>query len=94
MHSKIHFCLWQDRQGNLASIADAIRWPVNFSDIRSLVAISYRVNFLGLVSCSFLIDCVLNFRSLSDAALARGQLSQTFESLIDLSESLISSSFD
>jgi hypothetical protein len=84
-------------QGNLAlmdSIADAIKWQVAVSDVRFLVAISCRVNFLGLVSCSFLLDRVVNFRSLADAALARGQLSQTFESLIDLSESLISASFD
>ena len=65
------------------SIADAITWQVAVSDIRFLVAISCHVNFLGPVSCWFLIDRVLNFRSLADAALARGQLSQTFESLID-----------
>ena len=65
------------------SIADAITWPVAVSDIRSLVAISCRVNFLGPVSCWFLIDRVVNFRSLDDTALARGQLSSRFKSLID-----------
>ena len=86
MQNKIHFCLWQDRQGNLFlidSIADAIAWPVAVSDIRFLVAISFHADFLGPVSCWFLIDRVVNFRSLDDTALARGQLSSRFKSLID-----------
>ena len=86
MQSKIHFCLLQDKQGNLVlmdSIADAIKWPFAVSDIRFLVAISCHANFLEPVSCWFLIDCLVNFRSLAGTALARSQLSPTFGYLID-----------
>ena len=76
------------------SVANAITWPVAVSNVRFLVAIRCRVNFLGPVNCWYLKDRVLNFRSPADAALARSQISSKFESLINLSNSSISASAD